>query len=86
MTAHATAELFRRIDPIWCDPPMVDLPVVWCNDAWETTSQRLSATSWTESVSGDLGTADGFRTMILRMKGGLGELDRRSVSLSAARR
>jgi hypothetical protein len=24
-TAHANAELFRRIDPVWCDPPMVDL-------------------------------------------------------------
>ena len=25
MTAHNSADLFRRIDPVWCDPPMVDL-------------------------------------------------------------
>lgn len=25
MTAHDSAELFQRADPVWCDPPMVEL-------------------------------------------------------------
>ncbi|WP_203896961.1 hypothetical protein [Virgisporangium aliadipatigenens] len=69
LTATASADAFRQVDPIWCDPPMMDLlapdgvvifakplPIVWHDAGWNPTDQRLSAITWAETASTSDGT------------------------------